>query len=67
MDGEPMDIDTFKSLVLALAAEIGIYVETAQLNSKHVDALYARATFKAELAYKEAKNTDALRLNALDL
>ena len=67
MDGEPMDIDIFKSLVLALAAELGIYVETAQLNSKHVESLYARATFKAELAYKEAKNTDALRQNALDL
>lgn len=67
MDGEPMDVDTFKSLVLALATELNIYIEVSQLNDKHVNSLYSRATFKAELAFKEAKNTDALRQNALDL
>ena len=67
MNGEPMNVDTFKSLISALAAELNIYVETAQLNSNHAKALYAKAQLRAELAYKEAKNTDALRQNALDL
>ena len=67
MDGEPMNVDTFRSLVLALAAELGIYVETSQLNSNHAKALYAKAQLKAELAYKEAENTRALKQNALDL
>ena len=67
MDGEPMDVPTFKALISALAAELNIYVETAQLNSNHAKALYAKAQLRAELAYKETKNTDALRQNALVL
>ena len=67
MDGEPMNVDTFRSLASALATNLGIYLEVSQLNDKHVKSLYDKASLRAELAYKEAKNTDALRQNALDL
>jgi len=67
MAGEPMNVDTFRSLVLALATDLAIYIEVSQLNEDHVKTLYDRATLKAELAFKEASNTAALKANALEL
>ena len=67
MAGEPMNVDTFRSLVLALATDLSIYIEVSQLNEDHVKTLYDRANLKAELSFKEASNTAALKQNVLDL
>ena len=65
--GAPMDVNTFRSLVLALANNLAIYVDTGQINNTHAEALYKKANLKAELAFKEASNTAALKANALEL
>lgn len=67
MDGDPMDVDTFKALVLALGTELGIYVQVSQLTNEHTNALYTRATMRADLSEKESQNTAILKNNALEL
>ena len=67
MEGEPMNIDTFKSLSQALANDLSIYLEVSQLNEKHIKSLYKKATLTAEFAALEASNTQALTQQALDL
>ena len=65
--GEPMNVLTFKALISALAHDLAIYVDTGQINNTHAEALYKKANLKAELAFKEAANTAALKSNALEL
>ena len=67
MDGEPMNVDTFRSLISAFANDLNIYIEVSQLTEEHVKAVYDRANLKADLAFKEAANTKALQQNAFEL
>ena len=65
--GEQMNTERFKALIEALAVELGVYIDTSQITEQRAEALYRKAQLRAELASKEADNTNKLRQNKLEL